>query len=78
MPTTGGGGLCRLAPRNDDFFNDFVCYEVFAGVVSADDGLDEGLGHVGVVGQQLFGVFGQAVAAVAETWVVIVGADAGV
>ena len=52
--------------------------EVLAGAVALDDGLDEVLRHVGIVGQQLLGVLGQAVAAVAETGVVVVAADARV
>ena len=50
--------------------------EVLAGAVGLDDGLDQVLGHVLVVGQQLLGVLGQAVAAVAEAGVVVVAADA--
>ena len=53
-----------------------VCHEVLAGAVGLDDGLDQVLGHVHVVGQQLLGVLGQAVAAVAEAGVVVVAADA--
>ena len=50
-----------------------VGHEVLAGAVGLDDGLDQVLGHVLVVGQQLLGVLGQAVAAVAEAGVVVVG-----
>ena len=50
--------------------------EVLAGAVGLDDGLDQVLRHVPVVGQQLLGVLGQAVAAVAEAGVVVVAADA--
>ena len=50
--------------------------EVLAGAVGLDDGLDQVLRHVLVVGQQLLGVLGQAVAAVAEGGVVVVAADA--
>ena len=42
-----------------------VVHEVLAGAVGLDDGLDQVLGHVLVVGQQLLGVLGQAVATVA-------------
>ena len=52
--------------------------EVLAGAVALDDGRHHVLGHVGVVGQQLLGVLGEAVAAVAEGGVVVVGADARV
>ena len=50
--------------------------EVLAGAVGLHDGLDQVLRHVLVVGQQLLGVLGQAVAAVAEAGVVVVAADA--
>lgn len=50
--------------------------EVLAGAVGLHDGLDQVLRHVPVVGQQLLGVLGQAVAAVAEAGVVVVAADA--
>lgn len=50
--------------------------EVFAGGVGFDDGVNEVLRHFAVVGEQLFGVFGQAVATVAEAGVVVVVADA--
>lgn len=53
-----------------------VGHEVLAGAVGVHDGLDQVLGHVLVVGQQLLGVLGQAVAAVAEAGVVVVAADA--
>ena len=43
-----------------------VGHEVLAGAVGLDDGIDQILRHVPVVGQQLLGVLGQAVAAVAE------------
>lgn len=52
--------------------------EVLPRAVALHDGLDEVLGHVGVVGQQLLGVLRQAIAAVAEGGVVVVRADAGV
>lgn len=50
--------------------------EVLAGAVGLHDGLDQVLRHVLVVRQQLLGVLGQAVAAVAEAGVVVVAADA--
>lgn len=50
--------------------------EVLARAVGLHDGLDQVLGHVLVVGEQLLGVLGQAVAAVAEAGVVVVAADA--
>ena len=51
---------------------------MFAGGVGLDDGFNEVLGDVFVVGEELFGVFGEAVATVAEGGVVVVRADAGV
>ncbi len=77
--TVGGDihGLLRFA-RDDGSLNNLVGNEVFAGAVGADDGLDEGLGHCGVVGQQLLGVFWQAIAAVAKAGVVVVVANARV
>ena len=53
-----------------------VGHEVLAGAVGVHDGLDQVLRHVPVVGQQLLGVLGQAVAAVAEAGVVVVRSDA--
>ena len=52
--------------------------EILAGTVGVHDGLNQVLRHVLVVGQQLLGVLGQAVAAVAEGRIVVVGADAGI
>ena len=56
---------------------DLVGDEVLARAVAFDDGLDEVLGHVFVVGQELLCVLGQTVAAAAERGVVVEGADAG-
>lgn len=49
--------------------------EVLAGAVGLHDGLDQVLGRVLVVGQQLLGVLWQAVAAVAEAVIVVAAAD---
>lgn len=51
--------------------------EVLAGAVGLHDGLDEVLRHIPVVRQQLLGVLGQAIAAVAEARVVVVAPDTG-
>ena len=59
-----------------DHLQHLVGDEVFAGAVGLHDGLDQVLRHVPVVGQQLLGVLGQAVAAVAEAGVVVVRPDA--
>ena len=53
-----------------------VGHEVLAGAVGVHDSLDQVLRHVPVVGQQLLGVLGQTVSAVAEAGVVVVAADA--
>ena len=50
--------------------------EVLAGAVGLHDGLDQVLRHVFIICQQLLGVLGQAVAAVAEAGVVVVRSDA--
>ena len=52
--------------------------EVLPRPVALHDGAHHVLRHVGVVGQQLLGVLGEAVAAVTERGVVVVGADARV
>ena len=59
-----------------DHLQHLVGDEVLAGAVGIHDGLDQVLRHVPVVGQQLLGVLGQAVAAVAEAGVVVVRPDA--
>ena len=57
---------------------DLISNEVLTGAVALHNGGHHVLGNIGIVGQQLFGVLGQAVAAIAEAGVVIVGADTGV
>lgn len=59
-----------------DHLQNLVGDEVLAGAVGLHDGLHQVLGNVLVVGQQLLGVLGQAVAAVAEAGVVVVASDA--
>ena len=49
--------------------------EILARAVAVHDGLDQVFGHVFIIGEKLFGILGQAVAAVAERGVVIVRAD---
>ena len=51
---------------------------VLARAVRFHDGRHHVLRNVPVVGQELFGIFGEAVAAVAEGGIVVVGADTGV
>ena len=57
---------------------DLVGNKVLAGAVALDDGGHHILRNVLIVGQELLGVFGEAVAAVAKAGVVVVSADAGV
>lgn len=52
--------------------------KVFSCSIGLDDGINQVLRDIAVVGQKLFGVFGQAVTAVAERGVVVVVADAGI
>lgn len=55
--------------------DDLVGQEVLAGAVGVDDRADQVLRHFGVIRQQLLGVLGQAVAAIAEAGVVVVRTD---
>ena len=52
--------------------------EVLARSVGVDDGPHDVLRHILVVGQQLLGILGQAVAAIAERGVVVMVSDAGI
>lgn len=52
--------------------------KILAGAVGVNYGLDEILRNIIVVGQQLFGVFWKAIAAVAEGGVVVVRTDPGI
>ena len=45
---------------------DLLRYEPLARIVGFNHGLDQGLRHILVVGQQLLGVLGQAIPAIAE------------
>ena len=55
-----------------------VCNEIFAGAVGLHDGLDEIFRHILVVGEELLGIFRQAVAAVTKAGIIIMCANAGV
>ena len=66
---TGAGVVARFAEY-------LISDVVLAGAVGFHDGFDEVLGYIVEVGKELFGVFGEAVAAVAEAGIVIVRADA--
>ena len=68
--------LLAIVHAVPDHLQHLVGHEVLAGAVGVNYGLDQVLGHVPVVGQQLLSVLGQAVAAVAETGVVVVRSDA--
>ena len=52
--------------------------EILAGAVALYNGLDQILGHVGIVCQQLLGILRQTVAAISERWIIVEGADARV
>ena len=68
--------LCVGVPTG--FLEDLVGDEVLAGAVALDDGGHHVLGYVLIVGKELLGILGEAVATIAEGGVVIMGADAGV
>ena len=59
-------------------FEDLVGNEVLAGAVALYNGTHHVLGHILIVGQELLGVLGQAIASVTEARVVVMGADAGI
>ena len=52
--------------------------KILAGLVAIHDGADKVLRHIGIVGQKLLRVLGQAIAAIAETGVVVVAAYTGI
>ena len=58
--------------------NDGISDKVITDGIGVDDGTNQCLRHILEVGQQLFGIFGQAVAAVAKAGVAVVAAYAGV
>ena len=60
------------------FGNDAVGDEVLADRVGLDDRFDHRLGHIAVIGEQLLGVFGEAVSAVAKRRIVVMAADTGI
>lgn len=51
---------------------------ILAGAVALDDGLNQVLRDIGIIGQKLLGVFRKAVTTVTEGWVVVVCANAWV
>ena len=51
---------------------------IFAGAVRFHDCFNQVFRHISIVGQKLFGVLGQAVTAIAEAWVVVLIANAGI
>ena len=64
-------GICVVAGHLEDLVGD----EVFPRAVALDDGGHHILRHVLVVGEELLGVLGEAVATITEAGVVVVGAD---
>lgn len=58
--------------------DDVVGDKVFTSGIGFDDSVNEILRHVAVVNEELFGVFWQAVTAVAEARIIVVRADTGV
>ena len=68
------GGVGVPASFREDLIGD----EVLAGAVGLDDGGHHVLRDVLIVSEELLGVLGEAVTAVTEGWVVVVGADAGI
>lgn len=81
LPEIVGPGL-HDQPENTDLFgffgNDPVSQKVFAGMIGIDNGSNEVLRDLGVIGQQLPGILGQATAPVTEAGVVVMVADARV
>ena len=59
-------------------FQHLVRYKVLSGAVTLDYRTDKVLGDIGIIGQKLLRVFRQAVAAIAEGWVVLVRTDSRV
>ena len=72
----GGEGLTVSVGAGD--VEDTVGNEVLAGAVALDNGLDQILRYVLIIREELLGVLGQAVAAVAEGRIVVIVADAGI
>ncbi len=60
------------------FFQNAFCNEILAGTVGFYDGFYDVFRDIFVVSQELLGVLGQTVAAVAEGRIVVVAADSGV
>lgn len=52
--------------------------EVLTGAIALYDGFYQVLRHIVVVGQQLFGVFRETIAAIAEAGVIVMGANTGI
>jgi hypothetical protein len=79
MPTTGVFPvLLRKIGVRTQFLQYLGRTKVFAGGVAVHNGTHDVLRHRIVVGQQLFGVLGQAVAAITKAGVVVVVANARV
>ena len=76
QPVDADTDVFRVFPGEAGFFQDPFGNEVLAGAVGFDDGFNQVFGNILVVCKQLLGVLGEAVAAVAEGGVIVMGADA--
>lgn len=68
FPLAGSGIIARFPQY-------LVGNEILTGTVALDNGGHHILGHIGIIGKQLLGIFGQAITAIAETGIVIMGTD---
>ena len=57
-------------------FENIRCTKIFTGSIAFHNGLHDVLWNIAVVCKQLFCVFGQTIAAVTKTWVVVMITDA--
>ena len=52
--------------------------KVFAGGIGIDNGADQVVGHLVIVGKQLLGIFGQAITTITKRGIVVVATDTGI
>ena len=71
IPLTG----CRIISC---LFQNLIRNEILAGAIRLDDGLDQILRDIRIIGQQLFGVFRQAISAITERRVIVVSPNTGI
>lgn len=79
LPKVVGSAFHGQAERADDLrlhCQDLIDDKLLSRAVGVDDGADQVLGDVLEVGEELLGILGQAVPAVAEAGVVVMGPDA--